>query len=163
VRREELVNQDQLLRKHLVRLLTGKRAHVDFETAFSDLPLELQGKRPAGVPHSAWQLLEHLRIAQWDILEFSRNPRHVSPKFPKGYWPDGVAPPEPTSWDRSVSGFRSDLEAFLRLVEDPATDPYAPIPGGTGQTVLREALLIADHNSYHLGQLVLLRRLLEAW
>ena len=157
------MNQNKLLPKHLVKLLTGKQAHVNFETAFSDLPLELQGKRPAGVPHSAWQLLEHLRITQWDILEFSRNPRHVSPKFPKGYWPDGGAPPEPTSWDRSVSGFRSDLEAFLRLVEDPTTDLYAPIPGGTGQTVLREALLIADHNSYHLGQLVLLRRLLEAW
>jgi hypothetical protein len=115
------------------------------------------------VPYSPWQLVEHLRIAQWDILEFSRNPSHVSPKWPEGYWPAEETPPEDGSWERSLAGFRADLEAFRRLVEDPAIDLFAPIPGGTGQTVLREAMLIADHNAYHVGQLVLIRRLLKSW
>jgi hypothetical protein len=108
-------------------------------------------------------LLEHLRIAQWDILEFSRDGRHVSPPFPEGYWPSGDAPPDEEAWERSVSAFRADLKAMEALVADPSTDLFAPIPHGQGQTVLREALLVADHNAYHLGQLVLLRRLLGAW
>ena len=154
---------EDALRDHIVTLLRGKQAHVDFETAFANLPLELQGKKAAGSPYTAWELLEHLRIAQWDILEFSRNPEHVSPKFPDGYWPESEAPPEPRSWERSVGQFRSDLEAFQRLVKVPSTDLYARIPQGTGQTILREALMVADHNAYHLGQLVLVRRLLGAW
>jgi hypothetical protein len=117
----------------------------------------------AGVPHTPWRLLEHLRIAQWDILEFSRNPRHVSPPFPDGYWPTGDAPPESAGWDRSVAAFRADLQAMQDLVADPATDLFAPLAHGDGQTILREALLMADHNAYHLGQLVVLRRALGAW
>ncbi len=157
------MDRDQSLREHLLYLLRGGGAHLDFEAAIADLPVELRGAKVAGVPHTPWRLLEHLRIAQWDILEFSRNPRHVSPSFPDGYWPEGDAPPDAGAWDRSVAAFRADLQAMQDLVADPATDLFAPIPHGQGQTVLREALLVADHNAYHLGQLVVLRRALGAW
>jgi hypothetical protein len=152
-----------LLRDHLLYLLRGGGAHLNFDAAVADLPPQLRGAKPAGQPHTPWRLLEHLRIAQWDILEFSRNPRHVSPPFPQGYWPAGDAPPDEGAWDRSVAAFRADLKAMQDLVADPATDLFAPILHGEGQTILREALLIADHNAYHLGQLVLVRRLLGAW
>jgi hypothetical protein len=154
---------DKALREHLLYLLGGGGAHLDFEKAVAGLPAGLRGARPAGVPHSPWRLLEHLRIAQWDILEFSRNPEHVSPAWPEGYWPRGDAPPDDAAWDRSVAAFRADLKAMQGLVADPSTDLFAPIPHGDGQTVLREALLVADHNAYHLGQLVLVRRALGAW
>jgi uncharacterized damage-inducible protein DinB len=154
---------DQALRDHLLDLLQGGNAHLKFEEAIADLPPELRGVRPASVPHSPWRLLEHMRIAQWDILEFCRNAAHVSPDFPDGYWPDGDAPPSAEAWERSVEAFRADLRTLQDLVADPANDLFAPIPHGTGQTLLREALLVADHNAYHLGQLVLLRRCLNAW
>jgi hypothetical protein len=157
------MNTDKSLREHLVYLLRGGGAHLHFDAAVADLPPELRGTRVAGVPHTPWRLLEHLRIAQWDILEFSRNPKHVSPPFPEGYWPEGDAPPDPAVWDRTVAAFRADLQAMQDLVADPTTDLFARIPQGEGQTVLREALLVADHNAYHLGQLVLLRRCLGAW
>src|SRR4029077_17688463 len=135
---------------------------LDFEKAFAGLPPQLRGKRPAEIPHTPWRLLEHLRIAQWDILRFSRDPRHVSPPFPDGYWPEGDGPPDAGAWERSVAAFRADLRAVQELVADPATDLFAPLPHGQGQTVLREALLVADHNAYHLGQLVVVRRVLGA-
>jgi hypothetical protein len=156
-------DQSAALREHLLYLLRGGGAHLDFEKAIADLPPELRGAVVAGQPHTPWRLLEHLRIAQWDILEFTRNPKHVSPPFPDGYWPEGDAPPDDAAWDHSVEGFRADLRAMQDLVADPATDLFTPLPHGEGQTVLREALLVADHNAYHLGQLVLLRRLLGAW
>jgi hypothetical protein len=151
------------LREHLLYLLRGRGAHVDFVAAVADLPAGLRGGKVAGLPHTPWRLLEHLRIAQWDILEFSRNQRHVSPNFPEGYWPKGDAPPDDSAWDESVAAFRRDLRAMQDLVADPATDLFAPLRHGQGQTVLREALLIADHNAYHLGQLIVVRRLLGAW
>ena len=151
------------LREHLLYLLRSGGAHLSFDKAVADLPPEFRGRTVPPVPHSPWQLLEHMRICQWDILEFSRNPRHQSPKFPEGYWPQGDAPPDAAAWDRSVAGFRADLKAMQDLVADPATDLFARIPHGEGQTILREALLVADHNAYHLGQLVLVRRLLGAW
>jgi len=154
---------DQSLRKHLVDLLAGGAAHVDFEAAIADLPVDLRGARPESLPHSPWRLLEHMRIAQWDILEFSRDPHHVSPKWPEGYWPKGDAPPDLTAWDRSVEAFRAGLQAMKELVTNPDTDLLAPIPHGQGQTILREALLVADHNAYHLGQLIIVRRLLGSW
>ena len=154
---------DQALREHLLYLLQGGGAHLSFDEAVADLPEPLRGVRPVGLPHSAWRLLEHMRIAQWDILEFSRNPKHVSPKFPEGYWPKGDGPDDAAAWDRSVAAFRADLQAMQELVADPRTDLLAPIPHGEGQTILREALLVADHNAYHLGQLVIVRRLLGAW
>lgn len=156
-------DRDASLREHLIKLLKGGNAHVDFEAAIEDLPAGLRGKRPKGADHSAWELLEHLRIAQWDILEFSRNSAHKSPEWPKGYWPATAAPPDEKAWEKSVRAFRRDLKAMCELVEDGSTDLYAKIPHGEGQTILREALLAADHNAYHIGQLVLVRRLLGAW
>jgi hypothetical protein len=154
---------DQSLGKHLVDLLEGGNAHVDFEAAIADLPVELRGARPESLPHSPWRLLEHMRIALWDILEFSRNPQHVSPKWPEGYWPSGDAPPDTGAWDQSVVAFRADLQAMKELVTNPGTELLTPIPHGQGQTILREALLVADHNAYHLGQLIIVRRLLGTW
>jgi len=154
---------DKALRQHVLGLLKGGNAHVDFESAFKDFPTELRGKRPKGTQHSPWEVLEHLRIAQWDILEFSRNPKHKSPDFPDGYWPRTPAPPDEEAWDKSIRSFRKDLKAMCDLVADESTDLFARIPHGDGQTILREALLTADHNAYHLGEAVLLRRLLGAW
>ncbi len=154
---------DQSVREHVLYLLKGGNAHLDFETAIANFPEHLRGAKIKDVPHTAWRLLEHLRICQWDILKFSRNPDHVSPEFPVEYWPKTDAPPNADSWDKSVQAFRDDLQAMIDLVADSDTDLYAKIPHGDGQTILREALLIADHNSYHLGQLVFLRRCLGAW
>lgn len=151
------------LRQHVVYLLSDGGAHVDFDSATARFPAAHRGTRIKGVPHTAWQLIEHLRIAQWDILEFSRDPTHVSPKFPDGYWPRTDAPPSTRAWNHSVRAFQRDLRAMVRLVSNPKTDLFAPIPHGDGQTILREALLMADHNAYHIGQLVLLRKLLDAW
>jgi hypothetical protein len=156
------MNSDQSLRDHLLQLLDGGHAHLRFDDAVKDFPSALRGKRPEGGPHSAWELLEHLRLAQWDILEFARDPKHVSPSFPDGYWPSAAAPPAPSSWDESIAAFRADLRALADLASDASIDLHAPIPHGQGQTVLRELLLAADHNSYHLGQLVTVRRLVGA-
>jgi hypothetical protein len=153
----------QSLRQHVVNLLTGKGAHADFETAIKDLPAAARGQRPKGAEHSPWEVLEHLRIAQSDILEFSVNPDHVSPEWPSGYWPKFQAPETDAEWDQSVEEFRRDLKRMCALVSSEDTDLFAKIPHGDGQTILREALLIADHNAYHIGELVLLRRLLGAW
>lgn len=151
------------LRKHLLELLDGRSAHANHSEVLTPLPSHLQGKKPEGAVHSPWEVLEHLRIAQWDILEFSRNKDHRSPDFPKGYWPEGPSPPDKNCWEASTQAFKADLQAVKDLVVDPTTDLLAPIPHGTGQTILREALLVADHNAYHLGEMVLLRRLLGGW
>jgi len=153
---------DAALRDHLVKLLEGGHAHATFEAAIRGLPASLRARAPRGLPYSPWQVLEHLRIAQWDILEFSRDRGHQSPAWPEGYWPRETKPSE-AAWRKSVGAFRRDLKAMQALVADPATDLFAPIPWGDGQTVLREALLAADHNAYHLGELVVVRRLLGAW
>jgi hypothetical protein len=157
------MSRDSELRDHLVYLLRGGGAHLNFDAAVASLPADLRGAKPAGLPHTPWRLVEHMRIAQWDILEFCRNARHVSPKFPEGYWPAGDAPADAGAWDRSVGAFRADLQAMQELVAAPTTDLFARIPHGEGQTILREALLVADHNAYHLGQLVTVRRSLGAW
>ena len=151
------------LRRHLVDLLQGGNAHVEFDQAVGGLPAELRGAKPPALPYSVWRLLEHMRIAQWDILEFSRNPKHVSPEWTDGYWPQGDAPADDAAWEQSVKMFRADLKAMQEMVTDPSTDLLARIPHGDGQTILREALLVADHNAYHLGQIVAVRRLLGAW
>jgi hypothetical protein len=156
------MDNEKTLRQHLVWLLEGGHAHTNFESAVSSIPAKLYGVRPKGAEHSPWEILEHMRIAQWDILEFSRSAKHVSPKFPEGYWP-GSPKPEGRRWEQSVKLFRGDLAAMIRLVKDRRRDLYASIPWGDGQTILREALLLADHNAYHLGELVLVRRLLRAW
>ena len=154
---------DAALREHLVKLLTEAQAHATFEQAVKGLPVELRGKVPKGAEHSAWQLLEHLRIAQLDILEFSRNAKHESPAWPEGYWPKEKAPADEKAWDKSARAFKRDLNEMVELVQNEKTDLLAKIPHGDGQTILREALLLADHNAYHVGQLVLVRRLLGSW
>ena len=156
-------DHDQALRQHLLNLLKGGQAHATFDDAIADFPPELRGQKPAGLPYSPWMLLEHVRIAQWDILGFSRNAKHVSPDWPAGYWPESVAPPNDAAWNKSVRQFRADLKAMQDLVANKSTGLYARIPWGDGQTVLREALLVADHNAYHIGQLIAVRRLLGAW
>ena len=145
----------------MINLLRKAEAHVDLESELTDFPGEFRGLKPDGAPHTPWQLLEHIRIAQWDILEFSRNARHESPRWPEGYWPETEEPPNGKSWEDSVKQIRTDLKAMCDLVSDPQHDLFAPIPHGDGQTLLREALLVADHNAYHLGQLVMVRRSLE--
>ena len=156
-------NHDQALREHLVYLLKGGGAHVHFTDAIEGFPEAKRGAFIEGLPHTGWQLLEHVRIAQWDILEFSRDPRHVSPGFPEGYWPKTPVPPDESAWEKSVQVFQHDLQEMIKLVKNPRTDLCAKIPHGDGQTILREALVLADHNAYHLGQLVDLRRVLGAW
>ena len=147
----------------MLYLLDGGGAHLDFDAAVASLPAALRGVRPSGLPHTPWELLEHMRIAQSDILEFSRKAKHVSPPWPAGYWPATPVPPDDGAWDKSVKAFRADLATLRRLVKNTKTNLHARIPHGTGQTFLREVLLVADHNAYHLGQLVLVRRLLGAW
>jgi hypothetical protein len=154
---------DKALREQLVKLLDGGQAHVEWRDAVADMPENLRGAKPQGAPHTAWQLLEHMRIAQLDILEFSRDAKHVSPQFPEGYWPAAEAPPSAEEWEKSMKAFGRDLEEMKKLVSDPKTNLFGRIPHGKGQTILREALLAADHNAYHLGQLVLVRKMLAAW
>ena len=151
------------LREHVLYLLDGGGAHARFNDAVKDMPEKLRGLKPNALPHSAWMVLEHLRLSQWDILEFTRNSKYKSPKWPEGYWPKTEAPPDASAWNKSIQQFRKDLKAMQDLVANPKTDLYARIPWGEGQTILREALLLADHNAYHLGQLIDVRRLLGAW
>jgi len=150
------------VREQVTALLRGGNAHLGFEDAIQGFPAKLRDVKPQGLPHSAWELLEHMRIAQWDILEFSRNPKHASPAWPSGYWPENKTPSE-AAWKKSIVSFKKDLAAMEKLVSTPKTNLYSKIPHGEGQNILREALLVADHNAYHIGQLVLLRRLLGIW
>lgn len=148
------------LRKQLVTAISGRESHIEFNAAVKDFPRQLRGTKPKGAPHSAWELLEHLRIAQHDILEFSRNPKHESPNWPEGYWPNSAAPPDDAAWEQSVKQFESDARELDKLVDDPNQDLLKPFAHGKGQNLLREALLVATHNSYHLGQLVFLKKML---
>jgi len=154
---------DQALREQLKRLLGWEDAHVGLQTAVKGLSPELRSMVPEGMPHSAWQILEHLRIAQHDIHDFCVKPGYKEMRWPEDYWPPSPAPPNARSWDQSIAAFETGLEAMQRLAMDPAIDLFARIPHGSGQTYLREILLVADHNAYHVGQLVLLRRRLGAW
>jgi hypothetical protein len=150
--------QDRALRQHLLFLLRESGAHATFDPVVGDWPVQLTGAKVANFPHTAWMLLEHMRLAQWDILEFSHNSKHVSPAWPEGYWPSSEAPPSEQAWKASIAAFKKDLRAMEKLVADPKVDLFAKLPWGDGQTVLREAMLLADHNAYHLGQLVTLRK-----
>lgn len=155
--------QDNALREHLLELLDARAAHLDFDKAIAGVPPSKRGRVPEGLVWSLWQQLEHMRICQWDIVEFSRNAEHHSPDWPDGYWPASPEPPDELAWDAAVAVLRNDLQAMKDLVTDPQTDLFAKIPHGSGQTILREAMLLADHNAYHLGQFVLTRRLLKIW
>jgi hypothetical protein len=157
------MNHDQAIREQLAKIIDWNEAHADFHAAVDDFPAKLRGRVPDGFPYSAWQLLEHIRLALWDILEFSRDARHKSPKWPEGYWPKTAAPPSDDAWDKSVKAVEEHVDAMRKLVTDPSRDLFAPLPHGTGQTLLREALLVGDHSAYHMGQLVLLRKALGAW
>lgn len=157
------MKSDEPLLQHLLELLSGGNAHTTFEDAVKAMPIAKAGERPEGSPHSAWELLEHLRLAQHDILKFSEGPGWHSAKWPEGYWPASPKPESAAAWRDSVSAFRADRAAFEKLLRQRFSDIYTPFPWGDGQTLLREALLIADHNAYHIGQLVLVRRLLGVW
>ncbi|MCB9451675.1 MAG: DinB family protein [Anaerolineaceae bacterium] len=155
---------DQITRNHLVTLLQGRIAHLTFEDAVADFPMNQINTRPPNVPYTPWHLIEHLRIAQWDILEYIQNPQHVSPKWPEGYWPSPDAETDAAGWENTLKGFRDDLQALVELVQNPATDLYAPIPHDNhGHTILREVFSVADHNAYHVGELAILRQVMDNW
>ncbi len=156
------MDQDRSLRTHLRRLLDWEDAHAGFEAAVAGLPPRLRGAVPRGLPYSAWQLLEHLRRAQSDILEFCRNPKYEQPAWEE-YWPKAAVPPSAAAWRASIAGFRRDRAALVRLAGDRKIDLFARIPHGRGQTYLRELLLVADHNAYHVGELIVVRRCLGVW
>jgi len=156
------MTNDAAIRSHLAKLLSWEDAHVGFDAAVDGVPPEVRGVQPSGL-HSPWQLLEHLRITQHDILEFCRNPNYEEMSWPKDYWPGTPAPPSPAAWDQSIEQFRKDRRALERLAADLNVELEARIPHGAGQTYLRELLLTADHSAYHVGQLVLVRQLLGAW
>lgn len=156
--------EDQILRRHLVNLLQGRGAHMPFDDAVADFPPDMINTCPPNVTYTPWHLVEHLRLAQWDILEYVRNPRHESPPWPEGYWPAPDAQADAAAWNASLDAFRRDLRDMQAIVEDPATDLFAPIPHGyDGHTILREALILADHNAYHVGELAILRQVMGAW
>ena len=155
--------QSDLMRAAIARLLDWEDAHAGFDKIVGGLSPEVQGRVPSGLPYSPWQLLEHLRISQEDILEFCRNPAYKERRWPDDYWPDDPSPPSPRAWQESVAAFRRDRETLKQMALDPKLDVLAPVPGGQGQTYLREFLLVADHTAYHLGQLVVVRRALGAW
>lgn len=157
------MNQSESLRKQLVTLLEWDDAHVDFDAVVDGIPAELRGRRPEGLPYSLWQLLEHLRITQRDILDFCRYAVYDSPAWPDECWPETAEPPSKGAWDKSVAAFRADRRTFQELISDPSIDLFSRIPHGEGQTYLREVLLVADHTAYHLGEMVVVRRLLGAW
>jgi DinB superfamily len=154
---------DKELRENLRKVVSWGEAHADWKKALDGVSKSKRGVRPPGSPHSPWELLEHMRLAQWDILDFCRSPKHSSPKWPEGYWPNTPAPPNDEAWDKAVEQFQTDNQGLADLVMDTKQDLFAPIAHGTGQTILREVLLLVDHNSYHLGQFVLVRRLLGEW
>jgi len=156
------MDKEDSVRKHVLYLLRGGGAHMSFEDFAGSFPADLCNRKIDGLPYTAWQVLEHMRLAQSDILEFSRDADHVSPEFPKGYWPEPEEPGTAALWQKTIDEFQSDLKQMEALVEDPSTDLYAKIPHGDGQTILREALLIADHNAYHLGALAVMARLLKS-
>lgn len=154
---------DDPLRQFLARALDWEEAHARFDSAIADLPAALRGTRPKQAPHSVWELVEHIRLAQRDILDFCRDEHYKEKAWPDDYWPETPAPPSAAAWDESIRRYHADVEAFKRLVRDPGFDLFAKVPWGDGQTNIRELLLIADHTAYHVGQIVLVRRLLGAW
>lgn len=157
------MNNVQVMREQLLALLRGRNAHLSFDQAVADFPGEAINRRPPNVPYTPWHLLEHIRIAQWDILEFVRNPGHVSPDWPEGYWPDPATLANETEWEETLAAFRADLKAIEALVNDPQTDLLAPLPHAPDYTIFREVLLVADHNAYHIGEFAILRQVMDTW
>jgi hypothetical protein len=157
------MDKDTVLRQHVLNLLRGGQASMTFEDAVADFPMDRMNDRPPNVPYTPWHLLEHLRITQWDILDFVRNPNYTEMKWPDAYWPAPDATADAAAWNETLRAFRADFAAVCALVADPATDLYATIPHGDGQTILREALLVADHNAYHTGEFAILRQVMGTW
>jgi hypothetical protein len=157
------MSADSVLREQLLALLRGGNAHLTFDQAVADFPLDQINTRPPNVPYTPWHLLEHIRIAQWDILEFTRDPKHVSPPWPKGYWPAPDAQADQAQWEKTLNDFRADLHALEEMVQDPNTDFFSDLPHAKGYTVLREVLLVADHNAHHLGEFAILRAVMGTW
>ena len=160
---QTVIDINVAVRKQLIALLTAGNAHQPFEAAVHNLPAELRGVKPDKLPYTIWQLVDHIRIAQWDILEFSRDARHQSPHWPSGYWTASPAPASEQNWQQALDQIGQDRDAFIALLNDPERDLYEPFAHGNGQNLLREAMLIADHNAYHTGEIILIRRLLGAW
>ncbi|UCC86408.1 MAG: DinB family protein [Anaerolineales bacterium] len=154
---------DAVMREQLLALLRGGNAHIGFDQAVAEFPMAHTNTKPPNVPYTPWHLIEHIRIAQWDILEFIRNPHHVSPNWPEGYWPPSDEEADAARWETSIRDFRADLEAVQYLVSDPGTDLLATIPHAEGYTIFREILLVADHNAYHLGEFAILRQVMDTW
>ncbi|MBZ0305265.1 MAG: DinB family protein [Anaerolineae bacterium] len=155
---------DQILREHLLTVLRGEGAHMTFDEAVADFPMASINTLPPNVPYTPWHLIEHLRITQWDILEYVRDPEHISPRWPAGYWPDPAAKADAAAWNATLEAFRKDMRDLEDIVKNPDTDLYAPIPHGyDGHTILREILLVADHNAYHIGEFAILRQVMNTW
>ena len=157
------MNTDKVLREQLLALLRGGNAHLGFDDAVADFPLEHINTKPPNVSYTPWHLLEHIRIAQWDILEFIRNPDHVSPGWPEGYWPSPEEQADKARWEQTIAEFRADMKAIEGLVTDPHTDFFTPLPHAPGYTIFREILLVADHNAYHIGEFAILRQVMDTW
>jgi hypothetical protein len=157
------MSSDDIERQHLLQLLQGGSAHMTLDQAIDGFPPQAINSHPPNVPYSPWHLLEHIRIAQWDILEFVRDPDHVSPAWPEGYWPPEGEEADGSCWQQTIQALRSDMEALEVLVQDPARDLYADLPHAPGYTILREILLVADHNAYHLGEFAILRQVMDTW
>jgi len=157
------MSNDAVMREQLLALLRGGNAHMTFDEAVADFPVEYINRKPPHVPYTPWHLLEHMRLAQWDILEFSRDPKHRSPDWPEGYWPDRAEQADEARWRQTLQRFRADLEALQALVADPKTDLLSPLPHAPGYTLFREILLAADHNAYHIGEFAILRQVMQTW
>lgn len=156
-----MTNEHKILTDEVVHLLQGGNAHAHIDKALAGLPKNLRGARPDKLPYSIWQLVEHIRIAQWDMLEFSKDGSHESPKWPDDYWPKETEPGSDEAWEKSVEQINKDLDEFVGLVK--TGDLYSKIPHGDGQTLLREALQAADHMAYHVAEIIVIRRLIGAW
>jgi hypothetical protein len=154
---------EKALRQQIARTLDWEEAHASFDSAVEGLPADLRGRAPNGLPYSPWQLVEHIRFTQADILEFCQDTRYKEKSWPKDYWPASASPPSANAWDECIAAVRRDRAALAALTTDPKTDLTARVPNGTEQTYLREVLLVADHTAYHVGELIVVRRLLGAW
>ena len=154
---------DTIVREQLRALLEGGNAHMTFDEAIANFPREQMNTKPQNVPYTPWQLLEHIRMAQWDILEFIRNPQYISPPWPEGYWPAESVQADESAWEKTLASFRADQYRLLEMVADPKVNLYTPIPHGDGQTILQEILVVADHNAYHIGEFATYRQVMGTW
>jgi hypothetical protein len=157
------MNDDTVMREQLLALLRGGNAHMTFEEAVADFPMAHINRKPPHVPYTPWHLLEHIRLAQWDILEFSRDPHHISPDWPEGYWPPQDEQADEARWQQTLQAFRADLQAIQELAANPQVDLLAPLPHAPGYTLFREIVLVADHNAYHIGEFAILRQVMQTW